>query len=521
MSISLDKFVNVNLVHHETSVNSTTRDTVVLLSGIGFDDEGVADNKYKINRAFNDDDNLIFTTLPDYPDVNQNNAAYTLTKYYDKDIYGEGTAANPWQLPFPYSFFYYIEAVDTNAETITLHVIEQLIPIYQYLKVFFDNKGVKAKLQHITVKGTDMSAVVDNYYETIVALKDEYILVAIVNDTIESTQSTTNSDGTEKKIVYKKSLPLDYLNKLAKKLDSVYYGTDLTTAKGTLINVSSDKVKSGIHRKLLIGRIRYTDIYDKSAEVLQNKYSSKSLILKYSSCKNVYDDDLNVLNQVDKIGDEMSIAAYLTRINIDSSDSVKDYCYTIESCYPDVTCKNSHNSDAAHDSNGYESKEVDDDLYDKLNACHFTFTYNLANQNRAIGGDTCAGYSFVNEYVAIIVQQTITDNLIKLLVTKPKTTNICGMINSVISSDLNRYVTNGYLATNKCWTDEDLSVTRNGVTYDIISTGTQLSSGYYITVLPLSSLTATEKKNHAAPKAYVILAESDAIRTIDVSGEII
>ncbi len=537
MSISLDKFVNVNLVHHESSVDSTTRDTVVLLSGIDFDantsipkinhtaDDGkTKTEKTGVTRAFNSSNDIVFTSLPEYPDI-ETTENKTITKYYSVDVYGDGSDDNPYKLPFPYSFFYYISAIDESTETITLKIIDNLKPIYQYLKVFFDNAGVKAKLMYVdtTNANADMSVIVSKYVSAITSLDDKYILVDIIDDTIE-----LNNDNTK---TYRKSLPLNYRIKIAKKLDTLYYGTDLTTAKGTLINVSGAKTKSGIHRKLLLGRIRYTDIHkelnsddiDTSISILSEKFSSKSLILKYASCKTVYDENGDAVT-VDKVGDEMSIAAYLTRININSVSGIKDYCYTVEVSTPDVNCYGDDAGDFepnVQDSNHYESKEIDDDMHDILKGCHFTFTHYLANNNRAIGGDTTAGYSFVNEYVSIIVHQTVTNALITLLASKPDSTNICGQINSVISSDLNKYISNGYLTTNKTWSDDTLTVTKNGVSYEIIASGTQLPKGYYVTTLPLSSLTATEKKNHKAPTAYVILAESDAIRTIDVVGEII
>ena len=470
MSISLDKFVNVNLVHHETSTASTTRDTVILLTT-----EDVKETT--------------FTNIPEY--------GKTLNKYYDTDIYKWDTSTSSYSLPELYEFFYKGPSteIDKSAtEIITLTFKDNLKDIYEYLRVYFNNGGVKVKL--IPVSST---VSVDDLVTKISELNDEYIVVSAVLDS--------------------NVLSLSNLNKVAKKLDKLYYGTDLTTAKGNLINISSAKTKSGIHRKLLLTRAKYNDIKSKSDSTgskyadLENIYTSKSLIVKYASCRNTYDDDLNVTGTEEQIGDEMSIAAYLSRINIDNSGSVADYCYTTEACYPDVKCE-----DSTH---GTTSVEVDDDLYDVLKSAHFTFVTRLANQNKAVGGDTCAGYSFVNEYISIIVHQTVTNALINVLVNKPSSTTISGLMNSTICSELTKYVTNGYLTKNKTWYDSTLNVTKNGTEYTIITNGTALNKGYYVTVLPNSSLTQTEKKNHQAPYAYIILAETDAIRVIDVGGEII
>ena len=90
-----------------------------------------------------------------------------------------------------------------------------------------------------------------------------------------------------------------------------------------------------------------------------------------------------------------------------------------------------------------------------------------------------------------------------------------------ICSELERYKNAGYLTTDKIWTNEDLKISRNGVTYTIVEKGTPLTNGYIVTILPMTALTDEERAERSAPPIYVILADQYGIRKMTISGEII
>lgn len=198
------------------------------------------------------------------------------------------------------------------------------------------------------------------------------------------------------------------------------------------------------------------------------------------------------------IGAEMTMAAYLSKIDVYSIDSVKDYAFTKENIEPeDVGASTQY-------------------LFQNLNV-----DINLANAVRNIGGNCTSGADLVNSYVRIVLHQTLTDKLIDLLTQKIRGTAGVSKIYSTISKELQNYLTCGYLTTDKIWTDDDYKVTVGDQTYTIIEKGTALQNGYLIKILPMSSLTDAQKAKHSAPYIYVVIADQYGIRFITVNGEVI
>ncbi len=132
-----------------------------------------------------------------------------------------------------------------------------------------------------------------------------------------------------------------------------------------------------------------------------------------------------------------------------------------------------------------------------------------------------SGYSLVNEYMLIVLHQTVTEQLLALLVTKIKGNKALSSIRTVLSQELNSYVQNGYLATNKRWTHEDWIVVHNGEEFVIIEQNTPISLGYYVQVLPWSALTTNEIAAHQAPPIYIVIADSHSVRKLTLIGEVI
>lgn len=307
-----------------------------------------------------------------------------------------------------------------------------------YVNTFFDHGGV------------NLLIITNGEVEDVLELDDKYIVVAIV-------------------------------------------GQDLSEIK-TL--ATSLDLRKGVHRKLLVARVEYDDIYINTAEQGQPEvitYSDpqlsgfNSLAIKYSS----------------EIGAEMAIAAYLTRVNIYGSNTVKDYTYTVENIKYEV----------AH--------EINNTLYDLLQSLNFNFNINLAGANRNIGGNLTNGRVLINEFMLIVLHQTVTDNLLLLLMSKLKGNKALASMRGVISQELENYVRNGYLDTNKIWDNEDWNVTHNGENFTIVKKGTPLNLGYLIQVLPWTALNESDKQLKKAPPIYIVLADSYGIRQIEVTGEVV
>ena len=66
-------------------------------------------------------------------------------------------------------------------------------------------------------------------------------------------------------------------------------------------------------------------------------------------------------------------------------------------------------------------------------------------------GDTISFLDVTNSL--IVLHQTVTDRLLTLLAQKIKGNAGVSAIYTTIAGELNRYVTNGYLSTDKVWTD--------------------------------------------------------------------
>ena len=320
---------------------------------------------------------------------------------------------------------------------------------YAYLKQYFDNGGVKVRV----IEGIGYNNITK---EMITSLEDKYICIACV-------------------------IPVE--NK-----EEGYLAI-----KNLAVTMNADSNIYGINEKLLITSTQ-VDIENLS----QPDYSAsvKNLIVKYSSV----------------LGAEMTVAAYLSQIDIDEIDSVKDYAFTQEVL------------STTQDGNIWtvtSGENINTSDYMALQNVNMNVDVDLANAVRNCGGNCKDGSDIVNNFVRIILHQTLTDQLVNLLAQKIKSTTGVSKLYTVIAQELERYLNCGYLTTDKVWTDNTLKITRNNITYNIINKGDALTNGYSIKILPMTSLTPTEKAEHKAPPIYIIIADQYSIRKITINGEVI
>lgn len=254
---------------------------------------------------------------------------------------------------------------------------------------------------------------------------------------------------------------------------SSYYQSALTL----IDSYNADNTIYGIKSKIFLLRLSSKDVAVQVRDSLAMKYSPEN------------------------DGVEMSIAAYLSNINVYGSNTVQDYSFTQEN----VT-----------------AEENNDDTLKFVMDNNINVDMTIANTVRNLGGNMVNGNDLVNEFTLIVLQQTLTERVLNLLVEKIKGNKGLAAIKTTMSQELGKYLINGYLTTDKIWTDETLYVTdSHGVTHTIIEKNTPLTLGYYITILPLSSLSDTDKKNRQTPAIYLIVADSYGIRKVTISGEVI
>lgn len=292
-------------------------------------------------------------------------------------------------------------------------------------------------------------------------------------------------DNAGVKILLKEGVAIDNIKAdVLKSLDNSYicvaYASSNNDAEANYTKLkqlattrAGDATIYGINEKLILATTKVDD-----AE------SVKNFVVKRSSVQ----------------GAEMTIAAYLSKINVYGVDTVYDYAFTQEVL---------------------AAEDLTDDQFKTVMNNNMNVDINLANSIRNCGGNCKDGADIVNTYVRIILHQTLTDVLIQLLSQKIKNTTGVSKIYTVIAQELERYLTAGYLTTDKIWEDRDWVVPRNGVNYTIIEQGTPLTNGYVITVLPFAALTDAEKAEHQAPPIYVVIADQYGIRKIVINGEVI
>lgn len=274
--------------------------------------------------------------------------------------------------------------------------------------------------------------------DDIKALPNEYIIVGCVKDTNDE-------------------------------IDAVY-----SNLKTLAITLSTDSSVYGINEKILVAR----------TVTNSDETAVKNFAVKYSN----------------EVGAEMTIAAYLSQINVYKQDTVKDYSFTQET----ISAENL--SDADFGTVLDNNMNVDITLVDAV---------------RNTGGNLKDGSELTNAFVKIVLHQTLTEKLTQLLVQKIKNSSGLSQIYSIIAQELEFYKSAGYITLDKVWNSSDLDVSYNGETYTVIQQGTALINGYVIKVLPISSLTEADKSAHKAPPIYVVVADQYGIRQITINGEVI
>lgn len=235
----------------------------------------------------------------------------------------------------------------------------------------------------------------------------------------------------------------------------------------------ADDTIYGIYQKILLGR---TDSEDE--DVVAN------FAVKYSK----------------EEGAEMTIGAYLSTIDINKANAVKDYSFTKEVLTEEPN---------------------DDDVLGMVLENNMNVDMYMASAVMNLGGNLKNGLDITNEYVLIILQQTVTEKLLNLLTEKLSGSQGVNKIRTAIAAELGRYASCGYLSLDKQWGPQDKNIVYNNKTYTVIEANTPLLLGYHIFIVPLNDLSEQDRALHKCPPIYLILADQYGIRAITVNGEVI
>ena len=244
----------------------------------------------------------------------------------------------------------------------------------------------------------------------------------------------------------------------------------------------NDLVLDGIHKKLFV------------VNVLVGGLTAISGVTK-----------INLENYIVKIGPAgtaATILAYLTKILVYNGDSCQDYAFTIENI-----------------PTALEATFVTEDnaVVEAVIANNYNIDTMLVGKIRVVGGNDSAGFAIVNQFMLIVLHQTLTYRLIDLLGSKIKYNEVgLKSMLGTLSQELSKFVINGFLATNKTWTENDLYYKD----YLIIEQNVSLVGGFKIAILPFSSLTPEQILARQFPPIYILIADGYFIRKIAISGKV-
>ncbi len=333
--------------------------------------------------------------------------------------------------------------------------------LYNYAKVYFENGGIELLTVYIDpTKLNQDFTVSSDFSETYLNnLNDESIIIALAIETANTYSGL-------------------YMNSISNQ----YYSQ---------LDSNGNKLMYGVKRKIFIGSIAYTN---------DTGYSSQDVAFK-------------MIDISKQLGGEMTIAAYLNQIDFYKQDSVMDYCYTLENL--DV-------------STFVELSDINTVIKNAFSK-NMNITIGLGNaQNdentigRNIGGNLVNGDDIVNTFSLIVLQQTLSQRILNTLAQKIKGNAGITALYATISQELNKYVQDGYLTTDRVYTGEDINVSDSlGNKYLLLEKGTALTAGYIVKILPLSSLTQEDIEQRKAPLIYIILSDSYGIRKIEIIGQAI
>lgn len=198
-------------------------------------------------------------------------------------------------------------------------------------------------------------------------------------------------------------------------------------------------------------------------------------------------------------GSCMAAAAYLSKMNFNTADVVKDYMYT-EEYLPDYA----ENEDLIGSQNYYE----------QIKEFNVNVSTIIANKYVNLGGDTIGGYDLVNEFSLIVLENLLTTALYNLVIKKLKYNSITlSRAREEVASVLDQFVNNGYITPDDAWVDQDVIIDD----LIIVSKGSRLQSGY---VIYIAEMTPELRDAHKLPNIYIVLNDSTGIRYINVVGKV-
>lgn len=297
---------------------------------------------------------------------------------------------------------------------------------------------------------------------------------------------TTNNFGTNVSFIELiKSIPVEYVVMTA--LDSREGASNPALNFKNKIELLNNE--DGVYHKIFVEEYAISKLNNDFITTLNNSITPENYVIKFG----------------DK-GISATVLAYYSKIDIYKPNVANDYTFTLEKF-----------TSLGNDLKEKYYTEINSNVVNVINN-NLNIDAMLDQSNiRNIGGNDIAGQEITNQYMLILLHQTLSQRLLQVLINKIKYNDIgVATILGAINQELNRYVNNGYLYQDKIWRDSDLYY-KNTL---IINENTPLTTGYKVVILPFSTLEPDDIKAHKLPDIYILIGDSYFIRQINITGEV-
>lgn len=265
-----------------------------------------------------------------------------------------------------------------------------------------------------------------------------------------------------------------------------------------------DKTNSPEKIRLLLTTNSQTFIED-------NDYINHMMVVKY--CTKT-DENIRLVDAA------LLVGAYFSQVNLDGTDTIRDYAYTEEGLIGIGEDESGKPNNAAENLTQAEYEAL---VNNASNQGYYNVIDRVGNKDVELGGNlaTIEDISIHTDFGAIAIERDITYSVLEKMLGKQYLTEQgISNIKSAINKQLQRYKTNGYLNVGAQYSGNDLSITYNGIKYNVINHGAALPQGFYIFSVPMSNISVTDKQARKFTPIYVILETQDGARVVEITGEV-
>ena len=242
-----------------------------------------------------------------------------------------------------------------------------------------------------------------------------------------------------------------------------------------------------------------------------NNFSNYSVGIKF--CTKSYNGKI--------IDAALLIGAYFSKINLNNSESIKDYCYTPEEILKEEVIRDDDTDVSYTETTNIASEDTTQSVFTNLNVRNYNFIDTIGTKIINFGGNLSNGVSISTDFATICAENDICTATLNTILGK-QYLNEGGLTNlvSAIHKQLQRYIDNGYLRNNTYYSGEDLNINYNNKSYLVLKKGAVLINGYYVFAIPVSDISLVDKEEKRFPPIYVVIESLSGARTVVIQGEV-